>query len=87
MEEIPYYGRERGQKRGFSHFVLHVKRRRRGPEVKRPFDLYCWAELNFGQEPVFLESVLKPSYSDLCKENKVYPLFDKLAEHNDFNNK
>ena len=44
-----------GQKRGFSYFVLHVKRRRRGLEVKRPFDLYWWEELNFGQEPVFLE--------------------------------
>ena len=38
-----------GQKRGFSHFVLHIKCRRRGPEIKRPFDLYWWAELNFGQ--------------------------------------
>ena len=40
-----------GQKPGFSYFILHVK---------RTFDLYCWEELNFGQEPVFLEvSVLK----------------------------
>ena len=45
-----------GQKRGFSHFVFHVKRRRQGLEVKRPFDLYWWAELNFGQESVFLEA-------------------------------
>ena len=37
-------------------FVLHVKRRRQGPEFKRPFDLYWWAELNFEQEPVFLEA-------------------------------
>ena len=44
-----------GKKRGFSHFVLHVKHWRRGPEIKRPFDLYWWEELNFGQEPVFLE--------------------------------
>ena len=40
-----------GQKRGFSHFVLHVKCRRRGPEVKQLFDLYWWVKLNFGQEP------------------------------------
>ena len=45
-----------GQKRGFSHFVLHVKHRRRGPEIKRPFTLYWWVELTFGQEPVFLEA-------------------------------
>ena len=44
-----------GKKRGFRHFVLHVKRRRRWPEVKRPFDLYWWEELNFGQEPVFFK--------------------------------
>ena len=58
----PYYGRERffllslGQKQGFSHFVLHVKHRHRGLEVKRPFNLYWWAKLNFGQEPSFLEA-------------------------------
>ena len=40
------------QNRGFSHFVLHVNRSRLGPEVKEPLDLYWWAELNFGQEPV-----------------------------------
>ena len=39
-----------GQKRGFSYLVLHVKCRRQGPEVKRPFDLYWWEELNFGQD-------------------------------------
>ena len=57
-----YYGRERfflifslGQNRGFSHFVLHVKRR--GPKVKQPFNLYWWAELNFGQDPVFFKSI------------------------------
>ena len=44
-----------GQKRGSSHIALHVKRRRQGPEVMRPFDLYWWAKLNFGQELVFLE--------------------------------
>ena len=33
-----------------SHFVIHIERRHRGPEVK----LYWWAELNFGQEPAFL---------------------------------
>ena len=26
------------------------------PEVKRPFNRYWWAELNFGQEHVFLEA-------------------------------
>ena len=37
-----------------------LKCRRRGQEVKRPFDHYWWAELNFGQEPEFLEeSVFK----------------------------
>ena len=45
-----------GQKRGFSHFVLHIKCRHRGPEVKRPFNLYWWAELDFGREPVYLEA-------------------------------
>ena len=44
------------QKQGFSHFVLHVKRRLRGPAVKQPFNLYWWVELNFGQELVFLEA-------------------------------
>ena len=33
-------------------FILHVKRRRLGPEVN---DLCWWVELNFGQEPKFLE--------------------------------
>ena len=45
-----------GVEAGFNHFVLHVKHRRRGQEVKRPSDLYWWEELNFGQEPVFLEA-------------------------------
>ena len=45
-----------GLKRDFGHFVLHVKRRRRGPEVKQPFDLYWQVEFNFGEEPVFLEA-------------------------------
>ena len=36
------------------------KYRSRGPEVKRLCDLFWWAELTFGQEPVFLEeSVFK----------------------------
>ena len=44
-----------GKKRGFSHFVLHVKHWHRGLEVKRPFNLF-----HFGQESVFLEeSVFK----------------------------
>ena len=61
VEKIPYYGRERifsfflGQKRGFSHFVVHVKRRHCGPKVKRPYSFYWRAELNFGQEPVFFK--------------------------------
>ena len=57
MAEMEFLGT---QKRGFSHFVLHVKRRRPGPEVKRPFNLYWWVKLNFGQEPTFSElSVFK----------------------------
>ena len=41
LEETPYYGRERicflfGQKRGFSHFVLHIKR---GIEARKLRDL------------------------------------------------
>ena len=49
-------------KQGFSYFVLHVKCRRRGLEVKRPFDLHWLAELLFGQEPVLLEdSIFKAS--------------------------
>ena len=62
LEETPYYGRESffGVEARLSHFVLQVKRRCQGPEVKQPFHLYWWAELNFGQETAFLEaSVLK----------------------------
>ena len=60
MLETPYCGQERiffpmGQKWGFSHFVFHIKRRCQGPEFRWPFDLYWWAELNFGQEHEFLE--------------------------------
>ena len=36
--------------------AILFSRRRQGSEVKRPFDLYWWVELNFGQEPVFLEA-------------------------------
>ena len=49
-------------KQGFNHFVLHVKCRRRGLEVKWPFDLHWLEELLFGQEPVLLEeSIFKAS--------------------------
>ena len=50
MAEKEFFSLSLGKKRGFSHFVLHVKRRHRGREIKRPFDLYWWVELNFGQE-------------------------------------
>ena len=55
MAKKEFFSFSSGQKRGFSHFVLHMKRRHRGPEVMRPFKLYLWEELNFGQEPVFLD--------------------------------
>ena len=56
MAKKEFFSLSLGQKRGFSHFVLHVKRRRQGPEVKRPFNLYWWAEFDVGQEPVYLEA-------------------------------
>ena len=55
MAEIEFSSFSFGQKRGFNYFV-HVMHMRRGPEVKQPFDLYWWEELNFGQESVFLEA-------------------------------
>ena len=52
---IPYYGRESSfigaEARLRPFYSLHKVQ-----EVKRPFNLYLWAELNFGQEPVFLEA-------------------------------
>ena len=53
IAENEFFPLSLGQKRGFSLFVLYIKRRRRGPEVKQPFHLYWWAELNVGHETVF----------------------------------
>ena len=69
MAEKVFFPFSLGQKRGFSHFVLHVKRRHRSLEVKRLFNLYWRAELNFGQEPVFLEAILRTNRAR-CTLNK-----------------
>ena len=58
LEEPPYYGWEIFSLylwADFCHFVLHIKSRHQGLEVKQPFNLYWWAELNFGQEPIFFK--------------------------------
>ena len=58
MAEKQFISLSLGQKRGFSHFVPHVNVGVGGQEVKRSFDPYWWAELNFGQELVFLEAYI-----------------------------
>ena len=52
--------------------------------VKRPFDLYCWAELNFGQEHEDDKQLIGTDYyvhlkpivlSDVCNLNKYENLY------------
>ena len=59
-ENLIVVSASRSRKMGQFPFLLYP-----ASSFKRPFDLYWWAELNFGQKPVFLEASVFKLYPPL----------------------